>query len=437
MYIRRRRSKVMLWCLSLALGVKLMFGFGLAVGAEEKVFLRWIDWGDPTQMKANEEIKKRFEKMYPEIEIQLEYTAGDWATKLLAQMAAGTAPDVITGWSEYTREWVERNQLLDLTPYIEQYMTPEEIDDYYVSQLNAFWYEGIQFGLPKYVSSTALFYNKNMFDEAGVEYPKKETWTWDTLLQTAQRLTKREKDRISQYGFYAIAPLWFEWYFPWVWQNGGEVFNVEDNRVCLLDEPEAVAATQFLQDLVWKYRVSPVPAEVGGRSHEEAFMARQAAMMRSGPWFVATLPDRKVDFDWDVCLLAKGKKRVGLHFIDCYGIWKGTKHPDEAFKLVHYASGVESAEILMKEVGMQPAHKSLVNSFVDLFPQYDMEAFVEIMNYARPSPLFRNHIKTLELLIPALERIITLNKQTAEEGLKEVVPKINEMLSKYPKALTR
>ena len=112
----------------------------------EKTTLKWLDWEDVTQRRANSQIIQAFEWMHPDIKVEfVGYSGGlESQQKLLAQMVAGTAPDVLTGWDHWTWTWADKNQLLDLQPYVEKYLTDEQISQFYPAIWNWFVYVSMQ-----------------------------------------------------------------------------------------------------------------------------------------------------------------------------------------------------------------------------------------------------------------------------------------------------
>lgn len=398
----------------------------------EKTTLKWLDWEDVTQRRANSQIIQAFEWMHPDIKVEFAgYSGGlESQQKLLAQMVAGTAPDVLTGWDHWTWTWAGKNQLLDLQSYVEKYLTDEQISQFYPAIWNWFVYEGKRIAVPKYTSPMVLYYNVDAFKEAGLGYPHKD-WTWDDLLNVSQKLTKKENGRVVRFGFQESITLYR--LVMWIWQNGGGISPEGNRSICILDEPEAIEAMQFIGDLIWKYNVSPRPGQALTTATDEAqeanFMAGRVAMQEQGSWPMAYYPEQ-CKFEFNVAHLPKGPvKKATMLTTDCFAVYKNTKYPDLAAELAIFASGPVGAWWNQKYAAMQSALKPMAEQFPGMFPEkYDAQVFQEAMAYGIPSPVINKQKEFIDMFNVARDKALVLNKISVEEAMKEVVPKINKML---------
>ena len=398
----------------------------------EKVTLKWLEWEDVTQRKATGEIIRAFEWMHPNVKVEFVGYSGDLESqqKLLAQMVAGTAPDVLTGWDYIPWTWASKNQLLDLRPYVEKYLTKEQISQFYPVIWNWFVYEGKRIAVPKYTSPMVLYYNVDAFDEVGLSYPTKD-WTWDDLLKAAQKLTKKENGRIVRFGFQESVELYR--LCMWIWQNGGRIHPEGNRSVCTLDEPKAIEAMQFIHDLTWKYNVSPKPGQALRTATDEAmeanFIAGKVAMTEQGSWCMAYFPEQ-CKFEFNVAHLPKGPvKRATMITTDCFAVYKNTKHPDLAVELAIFAAGPVGAWWNQKYAAMQAALKPIAEVFPEMFPEkYNTKVFQEAMAYGIPSPVMNKQKEFIDMFNAARDQAFVLNKISVEEAMKEFVSKVNKML---------
>ena len=398
----------------------------------EKITLKWLDWEDVTQRRANSQIIEAFEWMRPDIKVEfVGYSGGlESQQKLLAQMVAGTASDVLTGWDYHTWTWVDKNQLLDLQPYVEKYLTDEQISQFYPTLWNWFVYEGKRIAVPKYTTPMVLYYNVDAFNEVGLGYPDKD-WTWDDLLNASQKLTEEENGRVVRFGFQEDVSL--HRLAMWIWQNGGRIHPEGNRSVCTLDEPEAIEALQFIRDLTWKYNVSPKPGQAFRTATDQAteanFIAGKVAISELGTWCMAYFPEQ-VKFEFNVAHLPKGPiKRATMVSTDAFAVYKNTKHPDLAAELAIFAAGPVGAWWNQKYAAMQAALKPIAEQFPGMFPEkYDTHVFQEAMAYGIPSPAMNKQKEFIDMFNAACDQALVLNKISVEEAMKEVVPKINKML---------
>jgi multiple sugar transport system substrate-binding protein len=187
-----------------------------------------------------------------------------------------------------------------------------------------------------------LFYNQDMFDQAGVPYPQ-PGWTWDDVIQYGLKLT-RDVDGDGNVDQYAIGNV------PWeifVWGYGGETYD-EQGR-CMLDTPEAIAGLTLYRDLIWKYKIMPSPQHLTqSLNAQEMFKTGRLGMFGLGIWCV---PDfREIEgFAWDIGPMPAGPRRKITKLVTAgWAVYSGTEHPRESWELVKYLSGPEAQTYQMR-----------------------------------------------------------------------------------------
>ncbi|GAA4428093.1 extracellular solute-binding protein [Georgenia halophila] len=176
--------------------------------------VRFSWWGSDGRHRLNEELIAVFESQHPNIDIVPDYT--DWSgywDKLSTTIAAGDAPDVIMQDERYLREYGSRGVLADLSQY--------DIDtsEYEPSVLASGQFDGGLYGLSTGVNVYALMVNPRMLDEAGVEMPDDETWTWEDF----HGITTAISENTEHYGFQSHADT--EQLTVWARQHGGDLFS--------------------------------------------------------------------------------------------------------------------------------------------------------------------------------------------------------------------
>ncbi len=223
-----------------------------------RILLRYSAWGGVEETKILEATADDFRKAHPDVDVRLlRIPWGDYNTKLLSQIAAGIAPDVLLVGSDQLPAFSSKGVFLDLKPYVDKDPSMK-LDDFYPGAIAHFTVNGALTAIPRNLGPIALvYYNKKAFDEAGLPYPKND-WDYLEFLETAKKLTKRDaKGNFIQYGFID------EWTDSnsWVYAFGGsEVDNDEKPTRCTMDSPEAIAGTQFRLDLSFQFKVAPHPA---------------------------------------------------------------------------------------------------------------------------------------------------------------------------------
>ena len=120
-----------------------------------------------------------------------------------------------------------------------------------------------QYFLPMNYSTLALYYNKKLFDDAGLPYPT-ENWTWNDLLSAARKLTiDGNKDGVPEQWGIQMNANWENGFEYWVAAAGGRLISEDGKKIVgYMDSPEAIRALKFYADLYHKYRVAPPPVDL-------------------------------------------------------------------------------------------------------------------------------------------------------------------------------
>ena len=278
-----------------------------------------------------------FEKENPDIKIDIQVNGwDDYWTALEAAGTGGSLPDTFWMHSNNIYYYGSNGQLLDLTDYIEK---SDKVDlENYPQQLDDIYnIDGKQYAIPKDYDTIALWYNKTLFDEAGISYPD-ETWTWDTLKDAAKKLTK---DDGSQYGFCAGLHNQ-EGYYNFVYQNGGEI--ITDDKKSGYDEK---ATIEGIEEYFSYVKEGLSPAIYDDQARAEAIQNGLCAMGLFGSWNLsgfASTDFMKENFDCAVLPSANDGTRASIFNGLGNAIAASTKHPDEAWRWVEYLSSKEGQE---------------------------------------------------------------------------------------------
>jgi multiple sugar transport system substrate-binding protein len=258
-------------------------GGGIATSAAP-VQITYMEWGDPAELDVWKAIVADFEAANPNIKVNVEVSDWDsYWTKLKTLLAAKTPPDVFAMDAPLYLDYQGRDSLLNLQPYIDK--NPGMLDGLFPNTLTAYQSPDGYFGLPRDFQTIVVFYNKDMFDKAGVAYPKPD-WTYDDLRATAKLLTKDTNGdgKIDQFG-YVIDPWDFEpGMSEIIWAYGGDLVSADHTKT-MLGDPNARKAFQFLHDMMFIDKSIPDPntsTQYGG----DLFLSGNAAMIAMGHWSV-------------------------------------------------------------------------------------------------------------------------------------------------------
>jgi multiple sugar transport system substrate-binding protein len=291
---------------------------------------------------------------HPDIFVKTELFAGtEYFTKINALIAGGTLGDgfwisSIEGFYRY----VAAGAYLALDDIAAQ--LNYDLGQFVPSVIEANRVDGKLMGLPWAVHAgwIGVYYNKAMFDKGGVEYPTND-WTYDDLLQTAQRLSDPDNGVFG----WSTRLQWF-YYNTIMRAFGGEPLNAEGTK-CLLDSSEARAAMQYLYDAVVKYRIATKPPDIVG-SASAMFANNQCAMFTDGFWGKAVEAMMTVKNGWGVALGPKGpgNENGATLYFDPLGINAKSSHPVEAFQFLAQCCSKEGGTDLWKVANSVPGART-------------------------------------------------------------------------------
>jgi multiple sugar transport system substrate-binding protein len=210
-----------------------------------------------------------------------------------------------------------------------------------------------------------------------------------------------------------------------VWQAGGDVLSA-DGTTSALDTDEAAAGIQFLQDLIWKEKVSPDPAlfaETG-----DAFEQGVAAMEINGSWLVPT--DEAAGLDFGIAPLPKGPAGAATS-VNPTGavVYKNTKSPEAAWELVKYLASPAAQEKIMALKASVPVNKEILGTtYPDAFD--GAQVFADALSYAHLKPSFRGYDDFATTLQTELDENVFNNpNETAKEAIAKVNDQLNQILA--------
>ena len=365
-------------------------GGGAAPAASnEPASISMMMWGDPAELEVWNQIVNDFHQANPNITVKVEVSDWDsYWTKLKTLLSANTPPDVFAMDAPLYLDYQSRGVLLNLQPYLDK--NPDLLKGVYPQTLEAYKTSDGMFGLPRDFQTIVLFYNKDMFDAAGVAYPTAD-WTYDDLRNAAKQLTKVGPDgKTTQYGF--SADLW-DMELIWsegIWSHGGDIIT-PDHTKTLVGEPQARQAWQLFHDMMFvdkSWPDSTVAEEYGG----DPFLAGVAAMTTIGHWAVPGYAE--TNFKWDVAPMPTGPSGKSTSVNSAgFVVAKETKNPDASFEFLKYVLS-EPAQKKLAELGFAcPVLKSVAesDSFLKQKTPIDQKVFLDSLEFAHMKPVFKGY----------------------------------------------
>ena len=332
----------------------------------------WM-FGQPEHLKAMQRVVQQYQEQNAQIRLVLDHITADYLTKLLPALQAGAVGDVLyLHWSMIT-EVAAKGALASMEDLVAQ--DQYDMTDFFPGSTAPYTFEGHLYAIPFRGSTMLLFYNKDLFDEAGVAYPS-DDWRWDDFLEAAKKLTIVEQGAVKQVGCVPEEPT------AWIYSGGGR-YASDDLKQLYFTDPNTLRALQFYMDLRNKHKVTPQTMSSMGTDPLEVdvFENGRVAMYISGPWELDRYAHIK-RFRWNVALFPKGPAGRQTRYAGTgFGIWSGSRHQDEAWKLVKYLCGPEAGKSLSRIPTDIPARRSIAYSEAFLRPDlpWDMEAFLRAM----------------------------------------------------------
>ncbi len=355
--------------------------------SDTRTVLRVSDWGSPAVesvfMTVERELKQGFEKLHPGVRVRKEQIPGpgQYAPKLCLMHVAGCAPDVMHLDVSSAAVFIDNGVLLDLAPLMAKDPTFDR-SLYFENVLNMTRRGDAIYSIPLDFTPMMIFYNRAMFDRAGLPYPR-DGWTWDEFLAACKALTifPAGARRPQQYGynFENVLPFWL----PWLWTNGGDILDSTGTRASgHFDGPASVEAIQFLADLMLRHRVAPNLSEraaLGG----DAFLNAKAAMDLKGHWMLIDYRARGLDVG-AVSLPTRTGSPTTVIYASGLAITRNTRHPDLAWEYIKYMT---STEVQIKRVasGLAISGNRRAAAHYAADPNNQVEhACLRAVEYARP-----------------------------------------------------
>ncbi len=257
---------------------------------------------------------KDFQAAYPNVKVQIESVPQDYGTKLLAEFASGTQPDVFQVGDGDPSNFASKGGLEPLDDYISGKIgnMPLDTSIFYPAVFNIGKVGTKTYLLTKDYSPLVLFYNKKLFDAAGVAYPS-DKWTWDDLLNAAKKLTVVAGGKTTQWGIQLPdgwgASNWTRGLQPIIYQNGGSLISPDGKTATgFVNSQATIDAIQWYVDLFLKYKVAPTDADVAALTGQDLFQTGKVAMLWTGRWPLSGYQaDPKMNFG--TAQLPMGKQR--------------------------------------------------------------------------------------------------------------------------------
>jgi multiple sugar transport system substrate-binding protein len=386
--------------------------------------LRVSMWDGPEVEPQEREILEGFTEQFG-AQVDIEFNPDSYDTRLLTGLAAGNAPDVFLWWNYPAM--VVRNGLEDIMPYVEG-DSPLDLSIYYEPILNVGRIGDGLYGIPKDWTSRAMFYNKALFDDAGIPYPTND-WTWDEFVEITTALTQGEGVD-KQYGFYT-----WNSYYPlqgFVWSNGGDFISPDGTQATgYLDSPETIEALDWYIRLQTEHGVSPTGADaetVGDAS--TLFVNNRLAILENGIWPLSqflSVPDLDIGTVLPP-MTNEGTRVTVLHQAD-WCLNPDGANKELAWELLKWLTSQRAAEIRGASGFSLPAIPAAAEE-LGLFDDPIRSTFYEAVDYMTVLPWFIRTTKAAEAEseINLAIQAAFLGEASIEDALAAAAPIVDSIL---------
>ncbi len=401
--------------------------------ADARTTLRYMAWGNPEQLALERALADTFEAQNPDVRVHLFLVPGSaYQDKLQLMLASRTAPDVCRVDHYLFPALVKKDYFLCLDPYISQ-EPADFLDDFTPIALDECKYKNKIYAMNVLFGGIQLYYNKNLFSEANSINPMQQfktgNWNWDDFTRSAVALTKKDGERIAQFGT-TFPP--FPMFMSVIWNRGGDFFDKNRERFTLASDPNAVQGIQDLADLRWKYHCAPTPADAA----LSAFTFESGKIAMHWGWSGETPRFRKniKKFDWDIAPVPSGPAGnatvvKGNQLI----VYKESKNPDSAWKFVKFMTGPIAERKLGGELRRCVATRRSIQSDPTYLksdkPPFQTEVFLDAVRRGRILPIDARYQEWAPVFNSATDALFNVGTLSVRDACKSATDRINALLS--------
>lgn len=376
--------------------------------SSKHVTITYWQYTFPTKVTEINNLIKQFEQQNPNITVQeQDFPYDQYQQKVAAAMNAGQGPDIMNLYYGWIPQWVKQGYL---QPIPKDFMTTQQINNYYVPMVKQSQVNGEYYALPIAVRSLALFWNKDLFQKAGLN-PNQPPQTWSQLISDAKKMTIRNSaGQLQQEGFaWNVGGQGYHTFEEVLLrQYGVQPFSSDGKQVLWNSSPNGLAAFKFWIDMVKTDKIGD-PNFL--QNYNTAFEAGKAGMMIDGSFDIAAV-QKAAQFNWGVTtlpVLQQGgtQSNFGSYWVN--GITKGVSGAQlqASEKFLKFLISQSTEKEWLKNVGELPAAKALGNdSSITTNPIYG--PFVKGLKYAHAT-FFVNESQERQVLIDNINKILLQN----------------------------
>jgi len=419
----------------LCMGVSLGLAIGVVIGvfmsfmvtavpaiAAEKVKLVVAEWGSQVYWDLHEQGIAEFEKLHPDIDIELWRTPGNDAKyweQIMVRAAAGMMPDVFRVWSTQQTEVFRYGYAMDLTPLVQK--DSEFFKQFVIPPIAL---DGKHYAIADMLIVNYLHFNEDLMKTLGLASPDdlyaQGSWDYQALENIAGKATKRKADGTPEVvGFAMVVP---DHYYvgPWVQSFGGAWFDDNYSKV-LFNQPAALEGLRWVQQQFVEGRFFPMS------QYRPLVLAGQFGFNFN--WSLPPAPGGQYgNTNVGYVPWPRGPQQdVSTYRTEPWAIAATTKHPGEAFEFVKYMAS-DGIRFMIAAQGKIPNYRPNMGILHDYAAQfkYGLRPLQEQIGKIVPQPMAPQHSRVTAILYPAFQDI-TEGKVAVNVAMEEAARLINDL----------
>ncbi|QOR72619.1 sugar ABC transporter substrate-binding protein [Ruania alkalisoli] len=338
----------------------------------------------------------------------------DYFTALQTDLAGGTVADVFdiefANYASYQASGV-------LAPL-------EDVDTsvYQTSLAEAYATDGTQYALPSSFSNVVLFYNKDLFDAAGLEYPTAD-WTWEDERAAAEALTDADAGVWGDY-----QPISYHEYYKTVAQAGGQ-FLTEDGTAVAFNSPEGIAAAEWL---VNKSGTTMPTAEQGAGTPDfdsGLFAGGELAMWHTGIWMFGALAE--ADFAWDIAVEPGDAQQASALFSNAVGVSASSENQAAAAEFAQFLTSSPTTVDVRLESGWELppiADQAQLDTYLQQDNPANRQAVFDSLEQVALAPSIGDGQAEMQDIVTEELTEAAAGRKSVEEALASAEERVNALL---------
>jgi len=385
--------------------------------AQDPTTIRYFTFSAaPDHLEDLDTIIQAFQAENPDITVEVSSAPfADYFTLLQADVVSGDTPDVFELNYENFVTYAANNTLMDIGSMV------SADAPFYPRALEAFQYQGTQYALPETFSTVLLFYNADLFDQAGIAYPTAD-WTWTDATEAAAAISALGDDT---WGLYSPTQFWE--FYKKAGQNGECQFFNEDMTESTLNSPACVETLEMMVNFM-NDGLMPTAAQLSGVSDSELFLSGKVGMIVTGIWMFDAFAD--APFNWDVQVEPMINQHANHFFANGVAVSATTANPEAAAKWAEFLTSSETAATVRVDSAWelpaldQPAY---FEAYLEKTPPANRAAVFQALENPVTPPVIERQSEMQDAVNALLTQVVD-GELTAQEALDQAKAELDALL---------